>query len=208
MSKNTQKKPFDFFRKKTYSAALLKIFGAALLLFLCSRNPDKEILIDAEKPKYGFTTSSLSFFRNVRSLYYDAEENETAKLLFYRNSDRPKPDKFEKIIPVIVLSEENREAYIFLEIITSDKNLPESIGISVENSSGKKEEFLVKKENRDGYFRTSAKIYNGILNNDKILINNDKATRPLFADADEKEIFRKTLLDYYRLTQVIRWKFF
>lgn len=193
-----------FQKKYPFLPPMLKTFGIALLLYLCSRNPDKEVRINADMPRFKITESSRTFFRNVRGLYYDVEENTNAKLDFYRNSDLPKADSSLRICPVIVISEDNREAYVFLEIITQSPQISDTLSIVIAKETQNEERLRFFRTDREGYFRLAGRIYNAILDKKPICLSHENKEIPFFRDENEMQVFRKTLLDYYRLTQTIK----
>jgi hypothetical protein len=171
-----------------------------LLLFSCNLDKGKHV----DKAKLTFKTGSDTqlFFKNVRQSYYDIEENRAAGLNVFRFSDRLLTDQKPIINLAIVVNYLQDEAYVLLEPnemigydgilirATDEKN---NISYNYQLSDMSKVEML----------NFAAIIYDGILAGYVFKIELNGEFIPLLNDHKEREAFRITVSDFYRLTRVL-----
>ncbi|GAA4848250.1 hypothetical protein [Algivirga pacifica] len=177
-----------------YRATLLFLLGS--ILFSC--NPEKEKPIDLERiPSFRTTEDSRLFFKNVRGLYYDLQE-EKDKPLQYRIEDRIQSDTTPQLHLCIVNDPNTSRAFVLLEPNTFFEE--ESFPIQVYSAEGTLQDTLIyKKGNVLQQFELSAEFYNGILKNDSLVVQKDGKSWPLLTKEEEREAFRITMVDFLRL---------
>lgn len=141
------------------------------------------------------TPSNRLYFLNVRSVYYDKESNEAAKLDYYRYGDRVTDNDKPVLNLAIVDAWTREEAYLVVEPNTFFEN-KDSIAIRWEdNNSGMKGYFYyVRKTPKDDY-AFAEDLYPYLFKNNISLTYKNK---PLFDD-ERVKAFKKTYKDFVKL---------
>ncbi len=163
----------------------------------CSVNADKKVSLENFEFKTGDDTEL--FFKNVRQSYYDLEENKAANFNLFRFKDRIQSDTLPILYLAIVINFLQDEAYLFLEpndsLATQDP-----LVIKWQDPENKTNGFHeLGSPNREGMLRFADKLYQGIKANHQFSLPNDL---PILATKTEREAFRITMADYYRLTRL------
>ena len=165
-----------------------------LLLLNCGTSGDHTI--DPFNPNFRTTDAAELYFKNVRQFYYDLEEQDGQNLLCLRQSDK------EAIYPNLILSItmdwRKDEAYLFLE---SSPYFPENRKIEIQALSldGEEEHYQLKNRDAIETFAFTSKIYQGILNDRTFHVVIDGKQYPLLGHKKDREAFRITAYDFYRL---------
>jgi len=171
-----------------------------LILFSFACNPDKSKSIDTENLVYKSNDASKLFFRNVRASYYDKQTLPQAKIDVYRMKDRNLTEDYPVLNLALVNNWLEDEAYIIVE-----PNSFYSVGDTIrvawkDNNLGlQKANFIYG--NKDNHTRFADKIYQNLLDLESMEIEAGGETYPLFSRNEDREIFRKTMVDFYRLVQ-------
>lgn len=170
-----------------------------LALFFSACNPNKNTRVNPESLTFQTTDSSKLFFKNVRSNYYDLEELSEAQLEVYRFKKRLKQED----VPVIQLALVNNwrydEAYVLLEPnmaagLLNDLHLRWSY-----NENEKQGELRFNGGNKKAHLLFASEVYDYLLSDCTFELKKGEEWVPIFSTAKEKEAFRITLFDYYRL---------
>ncbi|MEM1409077.1 MAG: hypothetical protein AAGG59_19990 [Bacteroidota bacterium] len=168
-----------------------------ITVFSCHINADKKVTLDNFEFKTGDDTEL--FFKNVRQSYYDLEENQAAKFNLFRFSDRAVSDALPILNLAIVINYLQDEAYLFLEpneILVAY----EPLIIGWENTTdGTKGQYKLQAMNREGMLSFSTKIYNSLLANHELVLTDGTA---ILSSKKQREAFRITMADYFRLTRL------
>ncbi|MEO0552975.1 MAG: hypothetical protein AAF149_07240 [Bacteroidota bacterium] len=176
--------------KKGMILILITVFG-------CDINADKKVTLDNFEFKTGDDTEL--FFKNVRQSYYDLEENQAAKFNLFRFSDRVVSDSLPILNLAIVINYLQDEAYLFLEpneILAAY----EPLILSWENDTdGTKGQYMLQAMNRDSMLSFSTKIYNSLMTNHELALTDGTA---ILSSKKQREAFRITMADYFRLTRL------
>jgi hypothetical protein len=183
---------------------MLKSFLSALLLIIpivngCKIDQDKKV----ERSKFHFTIGDDSelFFRNVRQIYYDRSSPD-GTWQAYRFSDRDTTNDRPIIVPVIVINWLKDEAYLLIDtndILNEEDYL--QIVIS-ETNSAKTDTVTLHQRGRERMLEFGSRLYEAIIANQKMTILSNGAFLPLLQETIDREAFRITIADYYRLTRV------
>ncbi len=176
------------------------LFVGIILLFVLaiSFSDDNKKKISPDEIKYNFTQASVTFFKNLRTLYYDIEEIPEGKLFLYRHKKRSQV-KDKSISNILVLDYRLNRAY--LRLSREDLAEDELLRVSIE---GRDTLCLKAVSNVQEEYIFMAKVYNAILDEQKILIHTAQGSAPLFKKEAHKNAFRVTFLDYARVVQHIR----
>jgi hypothetical protein len=180
----------------------IPLFIVALLLISCNISPEKKV--NQDLAKYTTSADSRLFFKNVRQIYYDLERPENTKLEVYRFGKRSlTPDK-----PVINVALVNNwthdEAYVIVEPNAYFDNMS-SIEVEWQDNVSKQSGvYRFGYGPKDTHFKFASEIYQSILAKHKMLVlNADKQWVDLFQTDADRDNFRKTMKDYYRLVNLM-----
>ncbi len=172
------------------------LFGAiALALGACTLDGKKSV--DREKFHFKMGDDSELFFKNVRAIYYDRSTAPDGKTEVYRFSDRYTGQDRPMITPAIVINWLQDEAYILVEnneLLDAEPYLSVVIQDSIAVD--------LRQRGRDRMLEFCSRIYEGIQNGQDIRVKQDTRLAPLFTTDNDREAFRVTMADYYRLTRV------
>ena len=171
-----------------------------LFIMLIGCQLDSGKTIDREKFTFKIGTDTQLFFKNMRQSYYDFEANEAAGLKTYRFAKRLKSDSLPLLNLAIVINYLDDEAYLLLEANEVVGELPIHI-ISTDTAQVSKI-LMLEEMNRESMLNFIADIYEGILAKNQYQIKIDSTAQPILVSHEEREAFRITVSDYFRLTRV------
>jgi hypothetical protein len=167
-----------------------------ILCLACGKNQQNL----AEKAETHFKTrpDTELYFKNVRQLYYDLEEQANTKLNLYRFAKRVKKSDKLLLNLAIVHNWRYNEAYLLLE---TNPALPKNQPFRVfwRAKSGKQGEIVFKNGDKTTHFEFANAIYQGILNEYSFYQLIDNQELMIFNSATERAAFRITMLDYLKL---------
>ncbi len=169
-----------------------------LMLFAC--NPDKDRLVDRNEPIFKTNDATRLFFKNVRLLYYDLEEQNEGKIQILKLGDRI-DDSSEAIINVYIINNWHQDrAYPMISPSAYFDGL-EVIDIEMIKADGSSEIITFDTQsNMDEHFYVATSIYEGLLKKYKFKLS--EKGKELFTDSDQREAFRVTMVDFYRLVGI------
>lgn len=172
-----------------------------LLLMMTSCQLDRDKTVD--RNKFGFKTGDDTelFFKNVRQLYYDLEENTAAKMNVFRYEERSKEANYPLLNLAIVINYTQDEVYLLIEPNEVLRDLDE-LKILWKAEQNQKGEIVLKNYNREGMLEFASQIYEAILKRAEFKIEIHGSEVPVLQHYNEREAFRVTLSDYYRLTRI------
>jgi hypothetical protein len=180
----------------------IPLFIVALLLYACQLSPEKRV--DQNQAKFSTTADSRLFFKNVRQIYYDREIPENTKLEVYRFGKRSlTPDK-----PVINVALVNNwlhdEAYVIVEPNGYFDNMS-SIEVEWQDDVSRQSGvYRFTYGPKDTHFKFASEIYQSVLAKHKLqVLNPDKQWVDLFQTDVDRDNFRKTMKDFYRLVNLM-----
>ena len=181
---------------KSYSISISVIF---LLLISCKIDRDRKV--DRTKFQFEIGDDSELFFRNVRQIYYDRSSPDGTWQAYrfskhYSGNDRP------VIIPVIVINWMKDEAYLLIE--TNDLLSEEEFltVVITDIDSLKTDTITLNQRGRERMLEFGSQLYEAIMSNQEIKVQKDGDFIPILTEELDKEAFRITLADYYRLTRI------
>jgi len=174
---------------------------SVVLAFACHPNKNKQI--DLTEPKFTTSDASEIFFKNIRQSYYEKIEMKASRLDVYRIKDSPKESM--PMFPTIVINWRYDEAYLLLEFSEQLQSLDTVKVIwedSVADTSGTYS--FAQGGNKASHYHFATKIYNSIQAGQQMYILEKKSQKLSFLqNRPEREAFRKTMFDYYRLTDLL-----
>jgi hypothetical protein len=168
------------------------------MTFAC--NPDKERVVDRNAPVFKTNDATRLFFKNVRLLYYDMEEQNDGKIQVLRLSSRVE-DAEKPIINVDIINNWFQDrAYPMIRLSEYFNDL-ERVEIEMRSNEGHSETIVFNRgAGMDEHFYFASAIYEGILKKYTFKLKPDGTQ--LFAEKEERESFRITMVDYYRLVAI------
>lgn len=182
---------------------LLTSIIISVLLIAC--NPDKNKRADPLALKFSTTDDAKLFFKNLRQQAYDLQEMPAAKMQVYRHSGRRQHAEYPLLQLAIVMNWRYNEAYLLLEPnehIREDEPLRIQWQDSVQQQQGLYE---FNYSNKEEHLQFAGQLYGSILDGHRLYYQTaDSLKLPFLADKKDREIFRISLLDYYRLTRNIK----
>lgn len=177
----------------------LRLFCLFLFILLLQSCKWDLKLVDPENPKFRTNDSAVLFFKNLRQLRYNKESLSEARIDIYRHksfSDQVSTHQFQL---AIVHNWLHDEVVIFIE--PGGKLLEENFEIYWEGEEAK----MFVKGSKTEQFAWVAKIYNALLLEKEVEVRfEDGTTTALFFNAEEKEAFRVSCKDFFKLVQIIR----
>lgn len=171
----------------------------AVLLLSCKLDGDKRVNLEDFDFKTGDDTEI--FFKNVRQYYYDLEENKVAKLNIFRYEDRVVEADHPLLNLAIVINYLQDEASLILE--PSNFNSDAAILLQFKDNKNSVEELSLTEFNRMEMLRFINGIYEALISKKRVFVEvAPENFQPILVDSKEREAFRITVSDYYRLTRL------
>lgn len=180
---------------------LLSCILFSAILLAC--NPDKNKRAKPDQMKFTTTEDAELFFKNVRRQAYDEQEMSAAKLQVYRHEDRKQQAGYPLLTPALVVNWRFDEAYLLLEPneeIPNDKPLIIEWKDTLEDKSGR---YRFEFGNKEEHLRFAGDLYSSILDGHQLYYLSDSLALPFLANRSDRNVFRVSLFDYYRLTRNI-----
>lgn len=182
---------------------LLTSIIISVLLIAC--NPDKNKRADPLALRFSTTDDAKLFFKNLRQQAYDLQEMPAAKLQVYRHSGRRQDADYPLLQPALVINWRYNEAYLLLEpneYINEDESLQIHWQDTVKQQQGL---YRFDYGNKEEHLQFAGQLYGSILDGHRLYYQTaDSLKQPFMADKKDREIFRISLLDYYRLTRNVK----
>lgn len=188
------------------------IFATFLILvvsiFFYSCNPDKEKRVSPTESKNTTTQNSVLFFKNMRSLDYDKKDEPKLKREIYIHEDANKDSIAPVLNLTIVYLWDKDKAYIIStpnQYIENyfEENKNDTLKIRWKNPQTKAQGTLFYIAGHvDTQYEFATRIYNSILDNYEFYMLPNEI--PILATHKERETFRMTMMDYYRLVGVFK----
>lgn len=183
---------------------MLKSFLIVLITIITSLSGckiDRDKKVDRAKFQFEIGDDSELFFRNVRQIYYNRNSPD-GTWQAYRFSDRYTGNERPVILPVIVINWLKDEAYLLIDTneLLSEEDYLEII-IS-DTATSKSDTVILNQRGRERMLEFGSQLYEAILANQKIDVKIKGEFLPVLNEDIDREAFRVTMSDYYRLTRV------
>ncbi|MDX2304790.1 MAG: hypothetical protein NW226_18410 [Microscillaceae bacterium] len=187
---------------KKYHTFLVWVF--VIISISCKNQSGRQSI---ETPR-SFSTSDASklFFRNVRKIFYDLEEQQSTKLRIYRIKTRPKRTDYPVINLALVENWRYDEAYLIIEPEGAlEMDMDKKIEIHWQDSgSGQSGVYVFNKTgNKTEHVKFASEIYQSIMKNHQLHYVHQEESLPILNDEKDRESFRIMVEDYYRLVGVL-----
>ncbi len=171
---------------------------------LAGCNLDKDTQVDDKKAKFTTSDPSELFFKNVRQIYYDQEEMAAAKLNIFRLGDRSEAEDYPVINLAIASNWRYDEAYLLVEPNAYLEKL-DSIRVTWKSPESQQEgTYRWAQGNKEAQFAFASQLYRSIQQGHQLYVTNPRGEQERLLDRyDDREAFRKTMFDYYRLVDLL-----
>jgi len=180
---------------------LFKIFGLGTLLWVSvlSFFNEKREVADDGTPKTSITSASRLYFMNVRQTFYDRENRQDAKMNIFRLSKRELTDLQPVINLSIIINRVKDDAYIFVE----PSAFIDNEGLEVRYSFNEEVfgSIPFAGGNRYEHYRFVERLYPLLLEDASFEIKVGEDWLPILEEKRERDAFRITAFDYFRLTE-------
>lgn len=174
------------------------IFCGLLLLSACQ--PSKPKAFDVENPSFQTYSDTELFFKNVRQIYYQVEDQANTKLRLYRLKRQNTKTQDRPIINLtLVHNWRFNEAYLLLE---PNAFFEDAAAFTVHWKNPSNEEngkIQYERGNKKVLLKFAYSLYQKIKEDAQCWIVQQGKEYPLLADKQEREAFRVTMADYLRL---------
>ena len=180
---------------------LLTISASLILLLAC--NPDKDRKVDDMQAKFTTSDASELFFRNMRQSNYDKETMDEAKLDIYRMDDRSLAEDKPVLNLAIVINWRYDEAYILTEPNDYLQQL-DTLKIYWQDTVQHQQGFYqYLPGDKDTHFQFASQLYNSLQGQHQLYVMPPSGEKvPMLSRRNERETFRRTMMDYYRLVDL------
>lgn len=190
--------------KSLFHTLLILLFS--IILFSC--NPDKEKRVSPTEPKNSTTDNSVLFFKNMRSLDYDKRDEPKLKREIYVHEDANQDSIAPVLNLTIVYLWDKDKAYIITDpnkYIKDyfDETKNDTLKIRWKNPKTKAQGTLYYIAGHvDTQYEFATRMYNSLLDKHEFYMLPNQL--PILNTEKERETFRITMMDYYRLVGVFK----
>lgn len=176
-------------------------YFALLLILLSACKIDSDKAVDREKFTFKTGHDTALFFKNMRQSFYDMEVNKAAKFDVFRYEDRLVTDDQPVLNLAIVINYLHDEAYLLIE---PNKLLENENELKVRWTINESENGLIvlQTPNRESMLEFASQIYEMLQRKATFEIGVNGEYVPVLDSEEEREAFRVTMSDYYRLIRV------
>ena len=180
------------------------LFSFLLLLSLAACNLDKSTQVDENQAKFTTSDASELFFKNVRQVRYDHQEIPESKLNIFRIDERSSAEDYPVLNLAIAVNWRYDEAYLLTEPNEYLQSL-DTIQVHWQDSVGQQQgTYQWTGGNKEAHFKFASQIYRSIQQGHQLSITGPAGEEEAFLRKyDDREAFRKTVFDYYRLVDLL-----
>lgn len=181
----------------------LSLYTLLLPFLIVSCDGSKSKKVDEKSAKFTTSDASELFFKNVRSIQYNKTVMDEAKLDVYRIKEQVEAEDRPILNLSIVVNWRYDEAYVltepngYLQSLDTIKILWQD---TVAQDSGV---FQFANGNKAEHFQLAVQLYRSIQDQRPLYVLNDEQKIPFMHRRDEREAFRKTMVDYLRLVDLL-----
>ena len=172
-----------------------------LLLPACQSDQTQTLSVD----DIDFMTNDASelFFKNVRQSYYDKQEIKAAGMDIFRMSDRNKEADYPLIHLAIAYNWRNDQAFLMVEPNGQITN-PEAFELRSVNPLRQDTAVIqYSMGNMKDQVAFAHRLFQALSAEEQLLWQDGQALVPIFDKLDDREVLRKTMLDYYKLVGLL-----
>lgn len=173
---------------------------ATCLITACSIDRDKQVA--REKITFTTTDDSEIFFKNMRASYYEKEERKETYWEIYRSEDLYADTSDYAIKAAIVINILKDQAYLLIEPGQRLSELNEIIIYAYDSETSKEQQIILGIPNKEAMLEFGTQLYEALRDKKTLTLKVNDQSIPVLDDPEKREAFRRTLADYYRLTNI------
>lgn len=178
------------------------LFLVSLTLLACQA--DKPEAISLEDIDFMTNDASEIFFKNVRQSYYDKQEIAAAGMDVFRMSDRNLEADYPLIHLAIAYNWRNDQAFLMVEPNANITNPEEFELWSIKPTSQDTTVIPYTMGNMKDQVTFAHRIFQALSAESQLYFYDGQVAQPIFDKFEDREVLRKTVLDYYKLINLMR----
>ncbi|WP_053406412.1 hypothetical protein [Persicobacter sp. CCB-QB2] len=174
-----------------------------ILFLLFSSCEHKAKVVSKENIRFDTNDATVLFFKNVRRAYYDVEEKPDVNISIYRFEEWEELKEKPLLRTAIIHHWVANRAFVFLEtdLLLEDKATFE---VHYTNcATGETGTIPYKKGNTILQAGFATDLYEKVQQSCQLYVELEGKKHPLFGNQEGNEAFRITMVDYYRLVQML-----
>lgn len=174
-----------------------------LFIFLTACNLSQHKEVDPYDFQNEVTDSSVLYFKNMRQIFYDKTIHEASKMEQFRLGKRVETTDRPIINLCIVLNILTDRGYIMIEpneYLQSADTLQVQWNDLETQTAG---EYQFAKSSMPKHFQFASELYASLQKNHEMSIVVNGKSFPILQEEDEREAFRITMYDYFRMVGAI-----
>lgn len=195
-----------------------KVVSLFFIFTSCSRIYKQEVSEDNFQSE--MNASDQIVFNNTRQIFYDVSSVGENAMTTFKKKNRLIDAKKPILNLSIVRDNKNRQAFIYFDLNDffedkmyfeilweSAKSTPEQPEQAKQVNQPKSGKYIFNGEKKENHFRLATQIRNAMMENKQLFIikknNNNQEKIPILVTEEEKNIFRITMVDFYRLVGLL-----
>lgn len=179
-------------------------FMLLLVLFISSCSIHQEVSIDKDRPKFTMWESNKLFFRNMRQPYYDCTELKEANMAIFQLSARDTSSSAPTINVKIVQQWMEGKAFAMIDFNTYMETFDPLQIVWIDSAQQQGLYEFQRPAKQDAHFKFATELYTSIQQGHQLhIITPDSSYIPIFQQKTHREVFRKTMVDFYRLVGLL-----
>jgi hypothetical protein len=182
---------------------LLGTISLASLLSLCACGSSVKQEINEKEAKYTTSDASELFFKNVRSIYYEKTVMDEAKLDVYRIKERQQAEEYPLMNLSIVVNWRYDEAYVLTEPNAYLQQMDTIRVVWQDTTVNEQGEYIFTQGNKDAHFSFATQLYRSLQAEHQLFVLDAGEPVKFMNRRDAREPFRKTMVDYFRLVDLL-----
>ncbi len=163
-----------------------------VFVLLAGCNPDRNKFVNPDSPRFDTSASSEMFFKNVRKIYYSLSTDVTGREQFRMRHAKTDPTLPEFNL-CIIADWKNDRAYILFE---PNAVLGDTVLV---RRSDTQEQFRYVPGPIENHYLFVSQLYGCIQQKTDLQVYAQGNWQNAFPTTAQRETFRKTLVDFYRL---------
>jgi len=180
-----------------YFIVLLGLCG----MYACDSSASKNV--NEEEAQYTTSDASELFFKNVRSIYYDKTVMDEAKLDVYKIKERLQAVDYPLLNLSIVVNWRYDEAYVLTEPNDLLRQMDTIRIVWQDTTNNQSGQYEFVQGNKDAHFKFATQLYRSLSAEHQIYLLDDGEKVKFMNRRDAREPFRKTMVDYFRLVDLL-----
>jgi hypothetical protein len=182
----------------------MKYLSIILLLLIIACSGDNEKRVSRENVRFDTSDAAELFFKNVRQTAYDKQGLAGSDIEIYRLKERSTKENYPVVNLAIALNWMHDQAYLVVETNEYLRN-EDSVVVNWNDPSGDAQgRYIYAGGSKEDNFRWAVDLYTSIQDDHELSIMVNGKEEPLMNEEADREAYRRTMLDYLRLVDLVR----